>query len=495
MVMRVGGIVSGMDIEGMVSKLMAAERMPLERLQQEQKSLEWKRDSFRDINSHLLDLDKMMLDMKLTTTYKPKQVTSSMENAVTATASSSASNGNYSIDVKELATSAMNVGDKKDLTANEDMSDFKGEHTFQMYDENGKTQDYTFEIESGDKLSDVLKKISSSSDGNIRAFLDESKGRVVLESTRTGKYNPNSSEPEGDKVPEILFGESDFFTNGLGLDETKETGGTNAVFTYNNGLEIESKTNEYTINGLQLSFHNVTNGNARLSVNTDVDDSVDKIMNFIDKYNETIDKMNGSQLEERHRDFPPLTEEQREEMTEDQIKRWEEKAKSGLLRGEATIRDGMYTLRQSMQQTVSTDGAFNHISQVGITTTKNYLDGGRLEVNEEKLRAALRDNPDDVFKLFSNDDKGEARGLINRFDDALDRTRASIERKAGKSTATLDNYSIGKEIKHLNDRISIFETRMEKVEQRYWNQFTAMEKAISDLEQQSSQLFSQFGDM
>lgn len=491
MVMRVGGIVSGMDIEGMVSKLMAAERMPLERLQQEQKSLEWKRDSFRDINSHLLDLDKMMLDMKLTTTYKPKQVTSSMENAVTATASSSASNGNYNIDVQELATSEMQVGAKGiEADFKIDVNNAK-EHTFYTYDDKGAPQEHKFTVKEGDSLKDVLKNITNSSNGNVRAFYDESADRVVLETTRTGKYNEDGNE--------ITFGEDsqDFFGKTLGLtgEGLDVKAATNAKFTYNDGLEIESRSNEYTINGLQLSFHNVTNGNARLSVNTDVDDSVDKIMNFIDKYNETIDKMNGSQLEERHRDFPPLTEEQREEMTEDQIKRWEEKAKSGLLRGEATIRDGMYTLRQSMQQTVSTDGAFNHISQVGITTTKNYLDGGRLEVNEEKLRAALRDNPDDVFKLFSNDDKGEARGLINRFDDALDRTRASIERKAGKSTATLDNYSIGKEIKHLNDRISIFETRMEKVEQRYWNQFTAMEKAISDLEQQSSQLFSQFGDM
>lgn len=490
MVMRVGGIVSGMDIEGMVSKLMEAERMPLERLQQQQKTLEWKRDGYRDINSHLLDLDKMMLDMKLTTTYKPKQATSSMESAVTATATSSAANGNYSINVQELATSAMNVG-TGGVDANQDMSDYAGKHTFHTYDEKGVKQDHTFEIESGDKLSDVLKKISSSSDGTVRAFYEESEGRVVLETTRTGKYNTSEGGSE------IEFGNSinDLFTSGLGLDQSKETGGTNAKFTYNDGLTIESRSNEYTINGLQLSFHQVTDGNARISVNTDVDQAVDKITAFIDKYNEAIDKMNGSQFEEKFRDFPPLTEEQREEMTEDQIKRWEEKAKSGLLRGEATVRDGMYALRQSMQQVVQTDGAYNHLSQLGITTTKNWLDGGRLEIDEEKLRTALRDNPDDVYKLFSNDEKGEARGLINRFDDALDATRAKIEKKAGKATHTLDNYSIGKEIKNLNERISIFEARMEKVEQRYWNQFTAMERAISRLEQQSSQLFSQFGDM
>lgn len=492
MVMRVGGIVSGMDIEGMVSKLMEAERMPLERLQQQQKTLEWKRDGYRDINSHLLDLDKMMLDMKLTTTYKPKQATSSMESAVTATATSSAANGNYSINVQELATSEMHVGDKG-IEANLKMD--AGDYTFYTYNDKGDPQEHNFTVKEGDSLKDVLKNITNSSDGNVRAFYDESDKRVVLETTRTGKYNT-----EGDRSGnEITFGEDsqNFFDEALGLtgegSSLKEA--TNAKFTYNNGLEIKSKSNEYTLNGLQLSFHNVTEGNARISVNTDVDQAVDKITAFIDKYNEAIDKMNGSQFEEKFRDFPPLTEEQREEMTEDQIKRWEEKAKSGLLRGEATIRDGMYTLRQSMQQTVSTDGAYNHLSQLGITTTKNWLDGGRLEIDEEKLRTALRDNPDDVYKLFSNDEKGEARGLINRFDDALDATRAKIEKKAGKATHTLDNYSIGKEIKNLNERISIFEARMEKVEQRYWNQFTAMERAISSLEQQSSQLFSQFGDM
>ena len=218
-------------------------------------------------------------------------------------------------------------------------------------------------------------------------------------------------------------------------------------------------------------------------------------MEFIDKYNETIDAMNTSQFEERYRDFKPLTEEQREEMTEDQIKRWEEKAKSGILRGESAIRDGMYTLRQSLQQKVETSGAYTLLSEVGITTTKNYLDGGKLEVNEEKLRTALRENPDDVFKLFSNSEEGTSSGLINRFDDALDRTRANIEQKAGRSTQTLDNYQLGKNMKALEERIETFERRMVKVEERYWNQFTAMEKAISQLNQQSSFLFSQFGGM
>ncbi len=494
MVMRVGGIASGMDIDAMVKKLMEAERMPLTRLQQQQTTLEWKRDAFRDINSHLLELDNMMLDMKYSTTYKPKAATSSNSDAITATATSNATNGSYEIKVDQLATNAINVGEKK---AREEIQVQSGTHVFYTFNEDGTSSEHNFEITDEDSLDNVLKKITDASDGRVRAFYEETSQQVVLEATRSGQYRPGTEGAESDenKLPEIEFATDSvgFFKDTLGLVQDNEKGGVNAKFTYNNGLKIESQSNEYTINGLQLTFHQVTDTNARISVTTDVDQSFDKIMAFVEKYNETIDVMNQSQNEERHRDFPPLTEDQKAEMTEEQITRWEEKAQSGILRGESTISNGMYSLRQSLQQSVDTGGAYTLLSQIGIKTTANYMDGGKLEVNEEQLRTALRDNPDDVYKLFSHSEEGSSRGLINRFDDVLDRTRGSIEEKAGKSTHTLDNYQLGKNMKELNERISDFERRMVQVEQRYWNQFTAMEKAISRLNQQSSHLFSQFG--
>lgn len=489
MVMRVGGIVSGMDIEAMVNKLMEAERMPLNRLKQQQTQLEWKRDAFRDINSKLLDLDNMMLDMKMTTTYNPKLATSSQANAITATAGTSVSNGTYDINVEKLATRAMNVGTSLQgvdintkMTANQ-----AGEFKFTTYDKSGNAQEHTLTVKEGETLGQVLKNIEKASDGQVRAFFDESANRVVLEATRTGEYN------EGGK--EITFAENVFFTDFLGLDEANEKGGTNAEFTYNDGLKIISRENTYTLNGMTFDFHNVTEGNARISVQTDVDQSFDKIMNFVNKYNELIDAMNKSQTEERFRDYLPLSEEQKADMTDKQIELWEEKAKSGMLRGEATIRNGMYELRGSLQSQVSNEGAFSVLSSIGITTTANYLDGGKLEVDEEKLKAALRENPEDVYKLFVNSSKGEERGLIHRFDDALESVRGKIEHQAGKASQTLDNYALGKQMKANNERIADFERRMIQVEQRYWAQFTQMEKAIARLQDQSNNLFSQFGGM
>src|SRR5699024_4590622 len=126
----------------------------------------------------------------------------------------------------------------------------------------------------------VLKKIGEASDGRVRAFYDESSKQVVVETTRTGKYNDNGNE--------IIF-ENSFFTETLKLGEAPSSSAQNATFTYNDGLTIESKNNSYSINGIHFEFNNVTNGNARITVSTNVDEAFDTISNFVEKYNEAID--------------------------------------------------------------------------------------------------------------------------------------------------------------------------------------------------------------
>src|SRR5690625_1834841 len=230
MVMRVCGIASGMDIDAMVQKLMEAERMPLSRLQQQQTTLTWKRDAFRDINSHLLELDNMVRDMKYSTTYKPKTASSSNSDAVTETASSNATNGSYEIKVSQLATSAINVGEKK---AREEFTFEKGTHIFHTFNEDGSKVDHQFEIKDGDSLNDVLKKITNASDGRVRAFYEESSQQVVLEATRSGQYRPSQVTEDGEsgesneiKLPEIEFAADsvDFFENTLGLTGDEKGG-------------------------------------------------------------------------------------------------------------------------------------------------------------------------------------------------------------------------------------------------------------------------------
>lgn len=482
--MRVGGLATGMDIEAMVDKLMDAERIPYDKMKQDRTKLTWKQDAFRDLNKSLLELDNMVLKMKMNSTYNPKKVISTQENAVTATPSSKSGDRTYRIEVDKLATSAINMGEAiESIDAELDA----GTHHYYTYDENGEQQTHEVKIEDGDTIKDVLNKINAD-DSPVRAFYDETSKKVIMETTRTGSYNDNGNE--------IEFADGSFFTDVLKLNQDNEKGGTDAVFKYND-QEFTSKNNSYELDGTLFQFHNVTNGAANLTISTDEDAIFDSIVEFIDKYNEVVEKFNDTQQEERFRDFPPLTDAQKEEMSEDEIKKWEEKAKSGILKGESIVSNGLYNMRSSWYSKVDNDQGFSSITQIGISTSERYLDGGKLEIDEDKLRKAISEDAAGVQALFSNNSTEGDRGIINRLDDQINQISKNINNRAGKvkGTTTLDNYALGKRMKAIDQRISDFEVRLKKVEDRYWNQFTQMEKAIQRMNDQSAQLLSQFGQM
>ncbi|WP_339213876.1 flagellar hook-associated protein 2 [Ornithinibacillus sp. FSL M8-0202] len=506
--MRIGGLASGINTDEIIQKMMAAERMPLDRMQQDRTLLEWQRDGYREIYQKLYEMDNdLILDMKLSTTYNSKAVSSSNSGVVTATATSSAMEGSYNITVSQLASSAINrstssivkkgetfdpskpLGEQVDKLVNG--IEFGETFKFSTFDENGKKIEHTFSVSETDSLNDVLKRITKD-DNNVRAFYDTTAKQVILETTRTGNYN--------NEGPEIVFdsGSNSFFSTTLGINSENEQGGTDAKFTYN-GLDFESKDNSYEFNGLTLTLKGVSKEgeSTSLTVENDIDAAFDSIMNFVDKYNEIVELINKSQTEERFRDYKPLTEEQKAEMDEKQIELWEEKAKSGILRGDSILTSGLSSMRQTWYANVQTGGEITSLTQIGISTTADYMNGGKLKVNEEELKKALREDPDGVFKLFSNNTSSKddpSRGLINRLEDSIESTMKRVEERAGKTTtSSLDNYSLGKRIKDLNTRISDFEKRLVSIESRYWRQFGAMEQAIARLNNQSMQLLSQFG--
>src|SRR5690625_7216747 len=110
------------------------------------------------------------------------------------------------------------------------------------------------------------------------------------------------------------------------------------------------------------------------------------IKQFVEQYNQVVEAIHTSQREENHRDYLPLTEEQKEEMSDKQIELWEERAKSGILRGESILSNGLFSMRQSWYSNVDSEGAFTSITNIGITTSPDYADGGKLIIDEEKLR-------------------------------------------------------------------------------------------------------------
>ncbi|MGE7672173.1 flagellar filament capping protein FliD [Lysinibacillus sp. NPDC094403] len=254
-------------------------------------------------------------------------------------------------------------------------------------------------------------------------------------------------------------------------------------------------------NAAQPPADTVTTTPVKLTSTTNVDEMMDKIKEFVNTYNGLIKDFKDQTTQTKYRDYAPLTPEQKESMKENEIKLWEEKAKSGLLRSDSLLRNGLSKMRSLVYEPVPglEDSKFNTLFSIGITTTKNYNDGGTLEIDEKKLRKALEEDPDAVANLFRNDSGKEkdvtkdgkvvdTRGYLANLRSSMKEFEVSIEQKAGRSSMTDSQYTLGKNLRDVDTRISTWQDKLKNVEARYWKQFTAMEQAINKANQQSSQL-------
>ncbi|UOR11679.1 flagellar hook-associated protein 2 [Halobacillus amylolyticus] len=511
--MRIGGLASGMDIDKLVNDLMRAERQPLNKMEQDKTWTEWQRDAYRDVNKQLFELDSMTLDMNLSKTYQSKEVTSPSA-AISAEASSSAGDGNYNVQVTQMATAAYNLsetrlskaGEQIDPTASLSSQESKfangfdgGDFTITTYGEDGPTTK-TFSIDMEQSLNDVLDEISNS-DLGLRAFYDSSADKVMIERTQTGNYNTDNSKFLG---AEIGFDSTTagFLSNTLGIKngdnssgtwKLNEKGGQDATFKYNGSLEITTHDNNYTLNGVTFNFHAVMETAVNVNVSNNIDSAVENITKFVDKYNKVIESLNEQVSEKRYRDFPPLTEKQKEDLEEREIELWEEKAKSGMLRNDSTIQNALFEMRSNWYSTIDTGGEFTQLSQIGIKTSSDYLDGGKLLITEDELREALREDPRAVQELFAGNSETGSKGIIDKLEETIADTRQTIERKAGKPTSTEETYMLGRRLEDMEDRMEAFEDRLVQIEDRYWSQFGQMEQAIQQLNSQSAFLMSNFG--
>lgn len=385
------------------------------------------------------------------------------------------------------------------------------EFNIKTYNEDGteNTRESNFKFSGTTSLNSVFNEINKSNVG-INIFYDSGTDNVVVQRKETGDLKGASG-----KSIEFTGDSSGFFTSVLKL--SSETVGTDAKFTIN-GLETTRKSNTFTMNDVTFTLKKGTqnadgttysNESSTIGVKTDTDEIFKTIKDFVDKYNEMIDKINGELKEERYRSFSPLTDEQKVAMKEKEVEQWEEKARSGMLRRDTLLSSGLSKMRMDLYAEVvsnvdtRTDKDYNQLSEIGIKTSKDYMDGGKLEIDEDKLRAAIEDNPEAVYQLFMADgtaslnpnDKNTTPvlGIARRLRNSITETMGKIEEKAGNTFKTEHNYSMGKDILRIKDNITRLEDRLKLVEQRYWNQYTAMEKAMQQLNNQSSQLLAQLG--
>lgn len=488
MALRIGGLATGMDIDSLVKDLMKAERIPFDKLTQKKKMLEWQRDDYRSMNKLLDDLDKVIFGtLGMQSNFTSKKVTSSAEHIVSATAKTTAVESTANLSVTSTATSAIWVSGT--LTSPYSVqSDTQLKFDITNGDKT-TSAGVTIDLKAGDNLDAIITKFNSSGLG-VSAFYDSQKQTFVLTKKETGISS--SIKVADATTASFMSNELKFSNSSAAAELTGKTDGKDALISIN-GYSTTRSSNTFELSGVVYTIKQA--GTANISISKDIDMAVEKIKEFVDKYNETIERINSKISETRYRDFLPLTDEQRKEMSEKEAELWDQKSMSGMLKRDSILSAGLLTLRQQMYGTVATGNTkYDVMSEIGITTSRNYLQNGKLEIKEDKLRQALSEDPDAVMNLFSKTGSTPVEnGIATRLRDSIKGTIKNIEAKAGNSFRTNDQFTLGKELIDVNKRMIAFEDRLVKVEDRYWRQFQAMESAIQRLNQQGSYLMQQFG--
>ncbi|WP_018921960.1 flagellar filament capping protein FliD [Salsuginibacillus kocurii] len=274
-------------------------------------------------------------------------------------------------------------------------------------------------------------------------------------------------------------------------------GAANAQFTIN-GLETERRSNTFEVGDVELTLNDTFEAGSapvRLETSIQTDDIFETIEGFVEEYNEMLEDVHGRLQEQQHRDYPPLTDEQRRELTDHEAELWDERAESGVIRNDSLVRGVMTNLRVDLYTPVEggEDGAFRILSEIGITTSNDYMERGKLEIDEEALRGAINEDPDGVFHLFAaNGDDASEQGFARRMRDTLDGAIDNLAERAGGFRGNNMNhqFALGRNIDRLEEEETRMEQRFDQLEDRYWREFGAMERAMAQAQEQANMFYS-----
>lgn len=342
-----------------------------------------------------------------------------------------------------------------------------------------KINGVTFNFSSTDTLTSIMEKINSSAAGVTMTY-----------SSVTDKFTMTANNSgSGDNI--VISETSGNLMSALGLTSAsgaQVTAGVNAILSVN-GQTITRSSNTFEIDGAKITLNKTSASAVNLTMTEDATSLADTVKKFVEDYNSLIGLINGLVKEETNKDYPPLTDAQKKDMSESEIKAWEEKAKSGILRGDALLR-GISSKLQSTVTGLSVNGF--SLYSMGISTA-GYTEGGKLKIDETKLKTALETKGNEIRELFTS-----AKGLGNALNDIVTEatktsgikgSRGTLVEAAGVGNTRSDTEnSIFDQIKRANKNIKTLKSRLEDEESRYWSKFTYMESVINSLNSQSSLL-------
>lgn len=359
----------------------------------------------------------------------------------------------------------------------------------------------TFTIKGKDFVVDKDTKISDFTEGlsklGVNANFDVNQGRFYINASATGEeYNFDITASDATALDILGLSESAGATKVDARD---------AIIEYN-GVSYTGSSNTFELNGLTITAKGVTNGEAiQATVASDTDGVYNSIKSFVKKYNEMVDELTKLYNEAKPK-YDPLTDDERSKLSDTQIEQWEKEAKVGLLRRDETINNLLSSMRQILNtgiEVVDKDGNTKKytLSTLGIVTG-DYTENGKLHIlgdaddpvyagQTNTLKETLEKNPEIFSQIFagSKENAGIGLQLYNSLNKAMSRSETS------RSLTFYNDITLEKSIKEKDEDIDKWKEKLQKMEDKYYKQFTAMEKAMAEMQTQQSYLSSLIGGM
>lgn len=262
-----------------------------------------------------------------------------------------------------------------------------------------------------------------------------------------------------------------------------------------NGAELTSSSSVVSANGLEISLTSVTkeNESVTFSVATDTDAIYDSVKSFLKEYNSVMKEMNTLYNADSAKGYEPLTSQEKEAMSDDEVKEWETKIKNSLLRSDSTLGSIINAMRSAMQTTVEYDGGTYALSSLGIMTSTDYTEGGLLHIygdpddsvysaKDDKLKKALEENPDVVIATLT--------GVFGNLRQTMSDKMAGS--KYSSSMTFYNDIKMKSDVKDYESDIKDWEDKLAEMEDAYYSKFTAMETALAKLQSQQSTMSGLF---
>ncbi len=496
MAMRLTGLMSGMDTDSIIQELVSARKTKVDKQVKAQTKHEWKQEAWKDLNSKLKNLqNKYISNMRYASSYMKKTTKVSNESAVSVITGEGAMNGVQELKIKQLAKTAYMTGAEistksgEKATALTKLSDlgYLAEGAKISVNIGGKYTD--IDVNEKTTISDILTEFKKM---GLNASFDENNQRLFVSAKESGVANDFSFSGTGGALTCLGLSEKN---NGA-----KKIAGQDAEIELN-GATFKSNSNVFQINGLTLTAMSVTDENSPITITTqnDTEGIYDMVKNFLKEYNSVINEMDKLYNAASAKGYEPMTDEEKEAVSESEAEKYEKKIKDALLRRDSNVSSISSVLKEAMSGGIDINGKTMYLSDFGINTLgyfdspdneKNayHIDGDADDANTsgnaDKLKTMINNDPDTVVNFFTK--------LSQKLYDKMTEESKSVDgyRSFG---SFYDDKKMKEDYNDYTSKIAELEEKLADYEDKWYKKFAAMETAMAKMQSNTSAVTSLLG--